>query len=251
MSTTSETLIAPTYFLDTNAVHMAKLYLELAKDKGLPIGAERALVDVEIEKAFGRNNRASGSLKSGWKLVEFLRSQPPDVNIEYAPISTLELITGLLRGQAMLKAAKESIPSRMWNRMDEREVLLRLEEETLGQANNSAHVEDLFSQHGIKLRECNPGSMIEVWALSRRLLDGIYLEAGDALVYASAVLAQADEIISKDDYFRRVVNCIHNPGASGDFELYGQRARAIVLDFLEDLWGQPSSTVKVPIGSNL
>jgi hypothetical protein len=45
-------------------------------------------------------------------------------------------------------------------------------------------------------------------------LGATYLELGDCLVYASALLARASEVITIDGYLSHVITGVENPGAA-------------------------------------
>ncbi len=111
-------------FLDTNTLHYVGIYLVFARRHGLfPFAAndsqnnrETAATRVdEFAEAALKN-----SLKKGLAIVYFLTTQ--DVEVQYAPVSELELLTGRTRGAAVIAAAKEGVPDRIWSRFDQHEI---------------------------------------------------------------------------------------------------------------------------------
>ena len=111
-------------FLDTNTLHYIGIYLEFAKEHNLfPLAKDVA--ENEKHAAAERVNELAEanlkkSLKQGLEIVHFLATR--DLQVQYAPASELELLTGRTRGKAVVSAAKEGVPDRMWSRFPEREV---------------------------------------------------------------------------------------------------------------------------------
>lgn len=240
-----EDVLVKTLFLDTNAVHMGRLYLDLARSKGIPKDAE-----VETAKTLLKDlvpkGQALKSYEAGLRVVYYLRSRQDSPQIEYAPVTRLELLCGLLRGQAMLAAAHETIPNRMWNRLDEFEILERLDPDNYEKTADIGDITETFADYGITVNESDPKRMPEVWDLSRHLLGCVYLDVGDCVVYASALLAQADELLTKDEYFRTVVNGVRNPNGNPVYE----RAQTRVMKFLQDNLSGASIPLQLPVGIN-
>jgi hypothetical protein len=105
----------------------------------------------------------------------------------------------------------------MWNRMDEDEILGRLRIQDYAAVEKAtSDLEDQFAKAGVPIEETNPQHMNDVWALAKTLLGTVFLEVGDCIVYASALLAEADELLSADRYLRFVANAIENPTALPD-----------------------------------
>ena len=121
-----------------------------------------------------------------------------------------------LRGQAMMCAANEKIPYRMWNRMmEEQEILQRLEAEHYTTVQREAEsLETIFGEAEIPLQQADPSQLTGIWVLSKRLLGMVFLDFGDCLIYATSLAAEADEFITRDEYFRRLVLYIENPGSA-------------------------------------
>ncbi len=208
--------------LDTNAVHYARLYLEFARahtlspfvpTTGVPTtGNVEATIDALVPMS--KNTRES--LKKGWRLIEYLRphSNAGDT-IQYSPVAQVELVSGRLRGEAILDAASENIPHRLWSRFDEREIFARLEWAVYARVQSETEgLDTLFEAGGINVTPVDPSTMMQVWDVARRVLGCIYLELGDCAIYASALLAEATEVLSGDGYFRELVGWVHNPGSA-------------------------------------
>ena len=115
-------------FLDTNTLHYVGIYLKYAKRKGLfpwhtqtsvsTKDPSRGVLDRLTEKDL------KSSLKRGLETVTFLATH--DVEVQYSSISELELITARSKGKAVLSAAKEGIPDRIWSHFEDKEIRDRL-----------------------------------------------------------------------------------------------------------------------------
>lgn len=217
MSTNPHPTFQPLVFLDTNVVHYVRLYLSLARDQSLPpFGAGSGDINNDLNAACGRAGKAIHSYRSGHKYFEYLEAAcNAGTAVEYSPITRLELVCNTLRGRAVLHAASEGMPSRMWSRMYEDEILHRLELNVYEEVGKEAdEIDNLFGSAGVTIREISPRRMSEVWPVAKLLLGLIFLEVGDCLVYTSALLAEADELWTSDGYFKNVTTWIENPGGS-------------------------------------
>ena len=201
-------------FLDTNILHFAHLYLKFAIKKRLPPFKERK--DSEIEREIN-NHWKGGSreiINKSKKLIQNLqkRTRKGD-RIVYSPISYQELACGILKGKAIEDAAKQNIP-RMWNRMCDDEIF-----EQLLSCYYGDNVKDLngleteFENADINLMQASGTSMYEVWIVARNLLKYVFLDVGDSIIYASALLELANELRSSDGYLRKIANRISNPNS--------------------------------------
>ena len=238
-------------FLDTNAVHYARLYLGFAKNQDLPpFGTKADNPDDIIKNQFQSRKKTRQSFITGRKLVEYLLQQCNDgAIIEYSPVTKVELICGRLRGKAMLNAAEEGIPYRMWNRINEDEILDRLQSDAYEEVwQEMENLDDLFSSAGINIQESNPERMKSVWLMAGQVLRFVFLDLGDCAVYASALLAEADELVTDDGYFRYLVNAIENAGVHPDDEKreHFLRVQQELKQILAGAIGISASEVKLP-----
>ena len=211
---TDQLCIQSVAFLDTNTLHYAGIYLDLAKEHGL---FPRADEDVEnakqsaIEKVDEiAETKLKKTLKQGLEIIHFLVNQ--DVEVQYAPVSELELLTGRTRGKAILSAAEEGVPDRMWSRFPEREIRERV---TLAQSSEvKATIDRLTSmleESGIAVRARGNDRTSEAMELAKGINGLVYIQAMDSIIYASALVAQADYLITSDGYFKDTINYIHRP----------------------------------------
>lgn len=235
-------------FLDTNAVHFARLYIIFAKEHSLPpVGDSADDPKDKIKQTFSGGTQ--NSYQNGRRLVDYLlQRSEDDWRIEYSPVAQLELASGLLRGKAMLEAASEGFTHRMWNRMDEREILDRLSPEHFAEvAEAISKLGAEFQSVGIDLIKADPNEMSEVWTLASQVIGVTFLDLGDCAVYASALLAEADEILTNDGYFREIVSNLENPGGAKPHQKeYFQEASRRLKKILVDAISVSDAEVKLP-----
>lgn len=238
-------------FLDTNALHYARLYLGFAKQHNLPpFGTSSDNPDDVIKNRYKNRKKIGQSFKTGRKLVDYLLKQCNEgAKIEYSPVTKVELMCGKLRGKAMLNAAEEGIPYRMWNRINEDEILDRLQSDVYEEVwQEMENLDDLFSSAGIDIEETDPERMKSVWLMAQQVLRFVFLDLGDCAVYASALLAEADELITDDGYFRTIVNGIENNKVHPVVEKreYFGKVETELKQIVADAIGIKASEVKLP-----
>ena len=214
-------------FLDTNALHLIHLYLTRAEEQNLyPFApGEGASTEAKEQLRELRDDSLKRSLEQGLDIVACLSS--PDVRVEYSPISELELMAGRARGRAIENAAKEGIPDRMWTRFSEREISRRLTTEDL--ASIRTRVEGLgpaLEKAGILATVSDPDRTRDVLDLAKGIAGLVYLSLADSVIYASTLVARADCLITRDDYFRKTVNCIRN--GRGSYDEVKQKLRILI-----------------------
>lgn len=196
-------------FLDTNTLHHMHLYLTHASNESLyPFCPNDGTADEA--KARLRTltpKKLRESLGKGLEVIAELSAS--DFQVEYSPVSELELIAGRARGRAIETAAKEGIPDRMWTRFRDEEVGSRLNKEDLeeigaGIVSLSASLE----KAGMSVTVNDPGRTRDVFTLARNIGSLVYLGFADSVIYASALVAEADYLMTFDKYLKKTVNRI-------------------------------------------
>lgn len=204
---------APIIFLDTNAVHYATLALSFGSLHGFDVVADSsANMKVALQ---GKGITASDRYLDGARIVRYLNKRFLDSSAEfyYCPLTTLELLCGGLRGEAVKQAANIGVPHRWFSRMEEKEVRTCLEPNGYTQVQtHHANVSSLFDAIGIQLNEQPVDG--PVWALAKTLLENVFVDVQDCLVLACAIIAQANELITADSYLHGTVCWTNNPGAA-------------------------------------
>lgn len=198
-------------FLDTNALHYVSLYLMLAEQKGMyPFSSNVDTASTEacecLDGMDDKNNIKS--LKKGLWIIE--RVSKEDLQIEYSPVSELELMAGRAKGRAIERAANEGIPNRMWSRFFEEEINDRLDIDDLtGIRSDVDELGDMFeAAGGIKATASNPNDTRDVFALAKMIGGLVYLGFADSVIYANALIVKADYLITSDGHLKRMADLI-------------------------------------------
>lgn len=221
----------PLAFLDTNTLHFVDSYLRYSSTERLNPASDHDKRALEMSLTRVEDQALRRSIRSGMKTIDWLLLR--DLRVVYSPVSELELISGRVRGSALLNAAREGIPDRMWTRVSDADVQRRVAAEELRAI--GGRVVELSSQLdtlGISaLRASERAS--EVWELARSLAELIYLSPNDGIIYAGALSAQAEYLITSDEYLRKTVNGIRSSDRTR-FREVRRRLRNVADDvFLE------------------
>ena len=205
-------------FLDTNVLHFVGLYLSRSKEHGLfPFGGDEAVAEKHLSSMAEPD--LAKSLGKGLRVVMSLRRDDP--RVEYSTASELELLAGRAKGKAIEKAATEGVPDRMWSRLGEKDIAERLRASDFTQiAEGVDGLSSMLQDAGIDATVSNTDRGRDVLAIAKEVMGLVYLSVIDSVIYAEAIAAQADQMISADDYLRRTVHRIKK-----DVSAKGTRAR--------------------------
>ena len=204
-------------FLDTNILHHVGLYLEYAKENNLfPWGPEKSEAEKNSAATKVDNLEEASlkkSLKRGLETINFLSGQ--DVQVQYASVSELELLNGRAKGKAILSAAEEGMPDRMWLRFREKEIRERVDTTTLKEVKHRVDsLTSMLEESGVAVRTNDSDQTRDVLELAKGVNGLIYIEAIDSIIYANALIAKADYLFTTDQYFKDTVNSIRHGSAS-------------------------------------
>ena len=222
-------------FLDTNTLHYVGIYLEYAKKNNLfPMGAKESAIEKEVA-ATNVNNLAEvdlrKSLKRGLETVDFLATQ--DVHVQYAPISELELLTARTKGQAIMSAAKEGVPDRMWSRFREEEIRERVSLTDLADIEDRVDgLTSMLEESGVAVKTSRHDQTSEVAELAKGINGLVYMEPIDSIIYASALLAQADYLFTADGYLKQTVNYIYGLGSEPRYEEIRKKLQELISQMI-------------------
>ena len=197
-------------FLDTNVLHYVGLYLSRAKaDNLFPFHGDDATAVKELNGV--ADNVLKKGLQKGLRVVKSVKHDNP--RVEYSTVSELELLAGRARGKAIEKAAAERIPDRMWSRLGEKDIRERLLANELRQIATSVDdLGEIFREAGIDATVSSSDRGRDVLAIAKEVMSLDYVSVTDSLIYAEAVVAQADQFISGDEYLRKTVKAIKEDG---------------------------------------
>ena len=217
-------------FLDTNVLHYIILYLNYAKDHDIfpwPLEDIQTISSYnehiakntqdDINNSCKLNNEIKESLNKGLEVLKCIYKERDDIQVHYAPLSEIELLIGRTRGHAIVSAAKEGIPDRMFSRFNEQHIQDRIDSESL--INIKGRIDDSFCilKDLDFIIEVNlAGRIKDVFELTKYISGLVYMEAIDCTIYASSILAEADYLITSDGYFRKVINRINS--RSGEYK---------------------------------
>ena len=197
-------------FLDTMTLHYTRLCLEYAEKNDLQFPTdEQAISKLKDHFRSVREKPLKESLQKGLETIILLSTD--DVQIEYAPVSELEMLTGIAEGKARINVAKEGIPHRMWSRFSEKEIRDRITAEDL--ATIKACIDALGSmleESGVTVTRSDSKRTNEVIDLAKGIAGLIYMGEIDSIIYASAVAAGADYLATADGYLIETVNHIRD-----------------------------------------
>ena len=193
-------------FLDTNILHYVGLYVSRANERRLfPFDGDAASAEKQLSSI--KEGHLAKSLRKGLRVVTALRRD--DVYVEYSTASELELLAGRAKGAAIQKAAAEGIPDRMWSNLGEKGIAERLLASDLTRiAGGVDRLGEMLQDAGIKATVSNTDRGRDVLAIAKEVTGLVYLSVIDSVIYAEAIAAQADQIISADEYLRKTVNRI-------------------------------------------
>ena len=222
-------------FLDTNTLHCIGIYLEYAKkedlfpwriedaarEKDMAIENVNDLADVGLKK----------SLKRGIETIDFLSTQ--DVQVQYAPVSELELLIGRTKGKAIMSAAEEGVPDRMWSRLGEEEIHTRVGPNDLVDIKNRIDgLTTILEESGVAVKTGRSDQANDALELAKGINGLVYMDSMDSIIYASAIVAQADYLFTMDGYLRKTVHHIHSPRDKPRYEEIRQQLQQLVSQII-------------------
>ena len=193
-------------FLDTNVLHSMDLYLLQAKDGGFfPFHGDVATAKKHLNATIEYKSLKS-SLNKGLNVIVHLRRK--NCRAEYSSASELELMAGLARGKAIEKAAAEGVPERMWwSRFPDSDVGDRLVASDLTTIGETVEgLRRLIDEAGIDATVGRADRSRDVLELAKDVMGIVYMSAMDSIMYAGALVAQADHVISDDGYLKNTMH---------------------------------------------
>lgn len=192
-------------FLDTNVLHFMDLYLRRAKDRDLfPFGGDDAAAKEHLNTTI-EDTYLKSSLKKGLNVIEHLRRA--SCLVEYSSASELELMVGRARGKAIEKAAAEGIPDRMWTHLSDRKISDRLlATDMIAIRRTVEGLGQLFNDAGIDATVGRAAQSRDVLKLAKDITGIVYMSAMDSIIYAGALVAGADSVLSDDEYLKNTMH---------------------------------------------
>lgn len=216
----------PTIFLDTNALQYMNSYLHWAQEKNLP-PFQKGMTYEQVQSTLRQHMPKSivDGLLNGARTLAFLQQKvnDQDVDIYTSRFAKAEVICGVLEGQAHARLAKEGLPYRMRQRagvlselvsmylepQDYRQVVGEWDD-FLDQLENNGRIVIFYVE--------DEKNFFQIAEVAEFLQSRIFMDVIDSWMYACAVVLQAEEIITFDRYFRRVINRLLNPQGEPDWQ---------------------------------
>lgn len=200
-------------FVDTNVLHFLDLYLQFAKSEGLyPWCPDGTLDDAtEAVKLFESDEPHKEALRRGLAVVSRLLSE--QIDVQYSAVSELELINTRAEGLARTRAAGSGVPRRMWSRFREEEIQKRVNSSELVQIRGGVEeLMDMLRGVGVTVFQQQSRAAGEALELGKSIGGLVYLDVVDSIVYAGALVAQADHLLTSDYFLNKTANRIRTPG---------------------------------------
>jgi hypothetical protein len=233
--------------LDTNAVHYATLALTFSNENGVDLFAVDCPAFEKCLSSAKLGAKAAYDYRNGYFVIRYVQKLlSTSADVYFSPITALELLCGSLRGEAIKRAATGGVPNRWYSRIEEDEVRQQLEPDGYDRiAVENSGIEQQFNHAGIAIIQHQPDR--EVWEISRVILENIFIDVQDCLVYASAICLQASEIVTWDGYLGDIVEWTRNPGSarSGLTTRFSTLQKA-VTDRCAEIMGWDADDVVLP-----
>lgn len=257
-------------FLDTNVLHFLNLYFEkVHPDCRYPTidvieqddtdGEGRRVEERSFERTieYIASKKVRGeeglwrSVGKGLKAVKFLRDGRSGIpyQVEYARVSELELMEGRVRGVVVQQFAGEGAPPRMWNeRVEESELEERVRPEDRTRIWQGIEaLRGALGDMGIRVADTRSGPARDVMDLAWGVMRVVHLSVCDAIVYASALRASADCLVTADEHLCRVVRGVRDAASGGGGTAY----RAAAAEIQRMLAGEGEEEAVVPDGHRI
>lgn len=214
--------IRPAIFLDTNALHFLRTYLDLAKKHGFrPYGSieEWSAISDQLKAASLLLNQRD-SIKNGFDTFCFLQKKAgEDDRIIVSRLALAEITHGLVEGQAHFRMAEAGMPFRMRQSWSDLKRMLAAWMSSSGFEQVRMATEGLIPELenilNIQIwRAGGDSSDREVLTLLESVLKWVYFDVIDAWLYAESLFEQVHLFLTFDRAFRDTINWIHNPGSA-------------------------------------
>lgn len=197
-------------FLDTMTLHNIRLCLEHANKEELQYPTDNKAIS-DLKKSF--DNVQEKGLKQAFQtgLETIVQLSKYDIQIEYASVSEIEMITGLTEGKVRLALADEGVPYRIWSGFSEKETRERITVEELDSIKTQVdNLGLMLRQSGLTVTQSDTRREDDVIRLAKGIVGLIYMREIDSIIYASAIIAGAECLFTADGNLSTVINSIQD-----------------------------------------
>lgn len=211
----------PTYrktvFLDSNYIIFLSLFLKLCATVGHKPADSSILTNETLAKCgVSKSKLEIGRLEDGKKLFDYLTGEiQQGSEIVTSRFCELEFLHLLLERQAHENLLNAGVPFRLRSRRNGFLYLTSLEPSDYAKAAGEyQQLKDTLSEHNMQMKILEETADYEhqIIETTKIVIGSIIMEAPDAFVYAAAVVAEADELLTTDDTLRSIANGLRNPG---------------------------------------
>ncbi len=197
-------------FLDTMTLHNIRLCLEHANEEELQYPTDNKAIS-ELKDSF--DNVQEKGLKQAFQtgLETIVQLSKYDIQIEYASVSEIEMITGLTEGKVRVALADEGVPYRIWSGFSEKETRERITVEELESIKTQVdNLGLMLQQSGLTVTQSDTRREDDVIRLAKGIVGLIYMRDIDSIIYASAIIAGAECLFTSDSNLRSAINAIQD-----------------------------------------
>lgn len=235
--------VAPAYrktlFLDSNYIIYLSLFFKLCATVGHQPADSSILGSDTLAKCGVKKSKLEiGRLEDGKELFDYLTAEAQrGSEIVTSRFCELEFLHLLLERQANENLLNAGVPFRLRSRKHGLLYLASLEPNDYAKAAvEYQELKDKLGEYGIEIEILEEGSGYEqqIIETAKIVIGSIMIEAPDAFVYAAAVVAEADELLTTDETLRLIANNLRNPGEEG--------WKSIASSFMDRLGEQSIST---------
>lgn len=207
-------ILLKTIFLDSNALSRLSIYIEFCDTLGL----NQSDVGIDLEngssfwKKIGYPRKVFAlerGIKEGHKLYFYLKEDPAKIGeIVTSQVCEFELFHVLAERMADLNLIRAGIPYRLrtkrisklflsgWNEYDYNKIIQSIENFKTSLSNNAIEIKTLEDHDGV---------FKDIYKISEIINKHILLGTTDVYIYASAILAESDELITFDTELRNII----------------------------------------------
>jgi len=254
-----EQITSPTLFLDTNALHYMFSYLRYAKDLGLPPYKEKNWDEVKEALRNKLPRKIADYIMNGAKTLAFLQkqTQEQEAAIYTSRFAKSEILCGSLEGLAHARFAREGAIYRMRQRLG---TLSELVSMYLEASDSEVVIKEwdkmlsLLKEQGrvpIELTE-NDTNFKQIADISEFLQSRVFIDVLDSWMYGCALAVGAEQIITFDSYFKKLINKLDNPSGDEDWKIVKEELLyrlQMVLDRVDVKTSDVNAEIEIPLPS--
>jgi len=245
-----EQITRPTLFLDTNALHYMFSYLRYAKELDLPPYRERGPDEIKNTLRSKLPKGIVVHVMKGATTLAFVQKQTQDQDAAAytSRFAKSEILCGSFEGLAHARLAQEGIIYRMRQRLGTISELVSMYLEASDSKNVVREWDEMLSllekkdRIIVEFAEDN-ADFRQIAQISEFLQSKVFVDVLDSWMYGCALAVQADQMITFDGYFRKVINKLANPSGDQDWE----NLRNEMFEHLQELFGGVDTEIGISL----